>query len=278
MSRFEMNTLRTKSERLPACILSMILTRCVATIGVAAFMLFAYGFPAISGDGSPLLRHSQAAQKPRADVPTPPPRPADLTPPQTTETRPQDAAAPTEATCTQAMTSGRLVAVLVAPVVGPDQCGIAAPLKLSAIILADGARVPIEPESLLQCDFAEALADWVREDIAPLAQIAGGGLAKILGSGGYECRSRNRMVGGIISEHAKGNALDLRGFKLHNGRTLLIESANEDLDFMTQLRDTSCARFTTVLGPGEDGYHQTHMHVDLKARRNGYRVCQWDLE
>lgn len=70
--------------------------------------------------------------------------------------------------------------------------------------------------------------------------------------------------------------LDLRGFKLHDGRTLLIESANEDLDFMTQIRDTSCARFTTVLGPGSDGYHQTHMHVDLEVRHNGYRICQRD--
>ena len=176
------------------------------------------------------------------------------------------------------MTSGRLVAVSVAPVVGPDQCGIAAPLKLSAIILADGARVAMEPESLLRCDFAEALADWVREDIAPLAQIAGGGLTEILGSDGYECRGRNRELGAIISEHATGNAFDLRGFKLRDGRTFLIESANEDLDFMTQIRDTSCARFTTVLGPGSDGYHQSHMHIDLKLRHNGYRICQWDME
>ncbi len=176
------------------------------------------------------------------------------------------------------MTSGRLVAVLVAPVVGPGQCGIAAPLQLSAIILADGARVPMEPEPLLRCDFAEALADWVRKDIAPLAQTAGGGLTKILGSDGYECRGRNREIGAIISEHATGNALDLRGFKLHDGRTFLIESANEDLDSMTQIRDTSCARFTTVLGPGSDGYHQSHMHVDLEVRHNGYRICQWDME
>ncbi|MGO9390499.1 extensin-like domain-containing protein [Rhodoblastus sp.] len=176
------------------------------------------------------------------------------------------------------MASGRIVAALIAPVVGPDHCGIAAPLKLSAIILPDGARVPLEPESLLRCDFAEALADWVREDVAPLARIAGGGLAKILGSDGYECRSRNRISGAIISEHATGNALDLRGFKLQDGRTLLIGSANEDLDFMTQIRDTSCARFTTVLGPGSDGYHQMHLHFDLKARRIGYRICQWDME
>ncbi|MCW2318964.1 hypothetical protein M2322_004533 [Rhodoblastus acidophilus] len=175
------------------------------------------------------------------------------------------------------MSSKRLVAELVSPVIGPDQCGIAAPLKLSAIILANGARIPVEPISLVRCDFAEAFADWVREDLEPLAQISGGGLTKILGSDGYECRSRNRVVGAIISEHAAGDALDLRGFTLHGGRTLLIASVSEDPGFMTQVRDKSCARFTTVLGPGSDGYHQTHMHVDRKVRRNGYRVCQWKM-
>jgi hypothetical protein len=38
-----------------------------------------------------------------------------------------------------------------------------------------------------------------------------------------------------------------------------------------------CGRFTTVLGPGSDGYHETHIHVDLAERRGGYRMCQWDV-
>jgi hypothetical protein len=38
-----------------------------------------------------------------------------------------------------------------------------------------------------------------------------------------------------------------------------------------------CARFTTVLGPGSDGYHEDHVHVDLAERRGGYRICEWDV-
>jgi hypothetical protein len=39
-----------------------------------------------------------------------------------------------------------------------------------------------------------------------------------------------------------------------------------------------CARFSTVLGPGSDGYHENHIHVDLMERRSGYRaMCQWDV-
>jgi len=33
----------------------------------------------------------------------------------------------------------------------------------------------------------------------------------------------------------------------------------------------------TVLGPGSDGYHEEHIHLDLAERHNGYRICQWDV-
>jgi hypothetical protein len=33
----------------------------------------------------------------------------------------------------------------------------------------------------------------------------------------------------------------------------------------------------TVLGPGSDGYHEHHIHVDLAERRGNYRMCQWDV-
>jgi hypothetical protein len=38
-----------------------------------------------------------------------------------------------------------------------------------------------------------------------------------------------------------------------------------------------CARFTTVLGPGSDGYHEDHIHLDLMERHNNYKICQWDV-
>jgi outer membrane biosynthesis protein TonB len=43
------------------------------------------------------------------------------------------------------------------------------------------------------------------------------------------------------------------------------------------LRKSACARFTTVLGPGSDGYHEEHIHLDLAERHNNYRICQWDV-
>jgi Extensin-like protein C-terminus len=38
-----------------------------------------------------------------------------------------------------------------------------------------------------------------------------------------------------------------------------------------------CARFSTVLGPGSDGYHEDHIHLDLMERHNNYRICQWNV-
>jgi hypothetical protein len=186
-------------------------------------------------------------------------------------------AAATVLACAHVLTSGHVVATIAAPVFGPDGCGIAAPLVLEAVILVDGRQVSLEPRALVRCDLAEALGDWVREDIAPLAEKTGGGLAKVLGSEGYQCRARNGVAGATLSEHGKGNAFDLRGVVLRDGKTLAVERQAEALEFMKPLRDSACARFTTVLGPGSDAYHQTHLHVDLEARRGGYRICQWEL-
>ena len=44
-----------------------------------------------------------------------------------------------------------------------------------------------------------------------------------------------------------------------------------------RLRASACARFMTVLGPGSDGYHEEHVHVDLAERHGGYRLCQWEI-
>ena len=32
-----------------------------------------------------------------------------------------------------------------------------------------------------------------------------------------------------------------------------------------------------MLGPGSDGHHEEHIHVDLAERRGGYKMCQWDV-
>jgi hypothetical protein len=43
------------------------------------------------------------------------------------------------------------------------------------------------------------------------------------------------------------------------------------------IRESACGRFTTVLGPGSDGHHEAHIHLDIAERHNGYRICQWEV-
>ena len=44
-----------------------------------------------------------------------------------------------------------------------------------------------------------------------------------------------------------------------------------------KLRESACARFTTVLGNGADAYHEAHVHIDLMERSKHYKICQWDV-
>ena len=32
-----------------------------------------------------------------------------------------------------------------------------------------------------------------------------------------------------------------------------------------------------MLGPGSDGYHEDHIHLDLMERHNNYKICQWNV-
>ena len=124
---------------------------------------------------------------------------------------------------------------------------------------------------------APAVADWVRTDIAPLANSFGGVITDLDNFDSFECRGRNRVVGAMLSEHGRANALDVRAFKLANGRSISLTDRNVPRETRESVLHSVCARFSTVLGPGSDGYHEDHIHLDLMERRSGYRICQWDI-
>ena len=86
-----------------------------------------------------------------------------------------------------------------------------------------------------------------------------------------------RVIGAQLSEHGKGNAIDVRSFKLVNGTAMELTDPHVAKDLRERLRKSTCTRFHTVLGPGSDGYHENHVHVDLAERRGGYRMCQWEV-
>jgi hypothetical protein len=160
--------------------------------------------------------------------------------------------------------------------IGPGACGGRDMVRVQAVVLADATRATLTPAPLLRCAMAEALATWLRQEAAPAAAALGSGLRVVETYDDYECRSRNRRPGAKLSEHAGGNAVDVRAFRLADGRVVALTDAAASPDFRTVLRDSACRRFTTVLGPG-DPYHADHIHLDIAERHGGYRICQWEL-
>ena len=73
------------------------------------------------------------------------------------------------------------------------------------------------------------------------------------------------------------DAIDVRGFRLADGREINLTDISAARDLRAKIRASACARFSTVLGPGSDGYHEEHIHLDLAERHNGYKLCQWEL-
>jgi hypothetical protein len=150
-------------------------------------------------------------------------------------------------------------------------------VRLETIVMRDKTRIIVRPPATLRCSMAESLAIWMRNDIAPAAVVLGAPLAEIENYDSFSCRGRNRIIGAQVSEHGKANALDIRALKLTNGTVIEPTNSIVSKAFRETMRKSSCKRFTTVLGPGSDGYHETHVHVDLAERARGYRVCQWDV-
>lgn len=161
--------------------------------------------------------------------------------------------------------------------IGPGACGGGDMVELDAVKLASGGAVGLNPKPLLRCEMAESLAGWIRDEATPRLAKAGASLRRVETYDDFECRGRNRVLGAKLSEHGKGNAVDVRAFTLADNRVIGLTDIGVPKELRASIRESACARFTTVLGPGSDGYHDSHIHLDLAARRNGHRICQWDV-
>ena len=213
-------------------------------------------------------------------VPLPRPRPVEAptaSVPDTTEPTQSEAPAPPSA-CRLRLTTDWAIAPSLPHLTGAGECGVDDVVHLEAVVLADKTRVAVTPPATMRCSFAEAIVHWVREDVVPAVRALDGATLKSVDNyASYDCRGRNRIVGAKLSEHGKANALDIRSLKLGNGTVVGLTDANVAKEFREGLKKVTCARFNTVLGPGSDGYHEDHVHVDLAERRSGYRMCQWDV-
>jgi hypothetical protein len=208
-----------------------------------------------------------APEAPAAEKPAEPPKPAEQAAP----------AAPQPSACRTALTEEIAIAPSIPDIHGPGGCGGTDLVRLEAIVLPDQHRVAVTPPATLRCTMATAIADWVRTDVAPLTQKLGSEITGLDNFDSYECRGFNRIPGAHLSEHGRANALDVRGFKLADGRSIELTDRNEPRELRENVLHSVCSRFVTVLGPGSDGYHEEHIHLDLMEHQNHYRICHWEV-
>jgi hypothetical protein len=195
--------------------------------------------------------------------------------PQSRESTAPEPAAPSA--CRLRLTADLASAPSVAAIEGPGACGAEDVVRLEAVLLPDKRRVAVAPPAVVRCELAEAIVYWVRDDVAPAVRLLKSPLKSIDNYAAYDCRGRNRIAGANLSEHGKANAIDIRAVRLANGELVGLTDPLVSREFRVRLQERTCRRFTTVLGPGSDGYHEDHVHVDLARRVNGHRLCQWEV-
>jgi hypothetical protein len=163
------------------------------------------------------------------------------------------------------------------PITGPGECSATDVVTLEVVLLVDRQRVVFSPAVILRCTMAEAVAQWVRNDVAPAIAALIAPLRAIETLDSFSCRPFNGISGGKMSEHGHANALDVHSFKLGNNAIIELTNASVSKSLREKIRDAACLRFSTVLGNGADDYHESHVHIDLMERTNNYRICQWNV-
>lgn len=156
-------------------------------------------------------------------------------------------------------------------------CGIRRPITVRDIL----PGIALAPAATLRCETARSLARFTREMIVPAARAAlgeKGRLKAIHQASAYVCRKRNSAETGKISEHARGNAIDIAALEFEGGMVPMAIVAADDgtliAAFQRSLNAAACLFFTTVLSPGSDAAHRDHLHLDVIERKSGYRFCR----
>lgn len=162
----------------------------------------------------------------------------------------------------------RLQGRKLSPITGNiEGCGIAAPVRITAV-----AGVTLTPPIRVNCEAARALADWTEQHAKPEAvALRGQSLVAMTTASSYACRTRNRQAGAKMSEHGKGNAVDISAFAFADGSRLTVahDWRSKGKAYLTRIWRLACSDFGTVLGPNADKFHQDHFHFDVARYRNG---------
>jgi hypothetical protein len=164
---------------------------------------------------------------------------------------------------------------------GPGICGLEHPFKVAAL---DGGTVALNAVQTIGCPLTAALDQWVHDVVQPIAMARfGQPVVQVNSMGSFSCRSIDNLRGAKLSEHAFGNAIDIGGFKLADGRAIVVVKAwtrgdEQEKAFLREAQAGACNIFTTVLAPGSDTFHYNHIHLDLamhgQTSTGPRRICK----
>ena len=150
-------------------------------------------------------------------------------------------------------------------------CGLTNGVRVTSV-----AGVTLSQASLMTCETAEALYKWVDRDVVHAFGRGKKEVVELRVAAHYSCRTRNNRPGAKISEHGRGKAIDISGFRLANGDRITVLKGWEQRPTRRVLRKMwrgACGPFGTVLGPNADRYHRDHFHFDT-ARHRGGAYCR----
>lgn len=130
--------------------------------------------------------------------------------------------------------------------------------------------VPVTGIKGMRCGLARSFTGWASFAVAPAArQILGSDLVRIESFGSYACRNTIGTAAAYtrLSGHAIGNAIDIGGFVLADGRRITVQNGwrSDDPDvrrFFEVIHASACKRFGTVLSPDYNAAHYNHLHLE----------------
>lgn len=160
----------------------------------------------------------------------------------------------------------RIIGRRISRIDGVGACGISEPVRVTSV-----AGIPLTNSLRVNCRTAIAFADWTEKSAIPLASAMSAQLTKMRPVASYSCRTRNNRPGARLSEHAKGNAVDIAEFTFSNGKTISVLKGwrGEGSTYLRRVWKGACGPFGTVLGPESDRFHQDHFHFDTAGHRGG---------